>query len=283
MAGGLVTHMEQLVIILLIALISIINWIIQKSKETREKRKLEKRADATGEPVAKQEPGPDATGTETAMRRLREALGLPEEAPPPVIPKRAEPKRVEPERIEPKRMEPKKVERPVSCRSFARPAGSATASSARKKASCRARSASAALAGASQVRISPQDRQAFATRGAETASSDSRTSPVARRFARCGRPFRDSGSTEELARAFASLMNIEFVELREALQERLDVIADHELRARDPRAHLERLKAAASRLDAAIARFPPDAIPSCATFSNGRVTSRHWPGLKPIK
>ena len=79
--------MEQLVIILLIALISIINWIIQKSKETREKRKLEKRADATGEPVAKHEPAPDATGTETAMRRLREALGLPEEAPPPAIPK----------------------------------------------------------------------------------------------------------------------------------------------------------------------------------------------------
>jgi hypothetical protein len=97
--------MEQLVILLLIALISIINWIIQKSKERREKRKLEKRADATGEPVAKQAPAPDATGTETAMRRLREALGLPEEAPPPVIPQRAEPKRVEAERIEPKRRE----------------------------------------------------------------------------------------------------------------------------------------------------------------------------------
>ncbi len=107
--------MEQLVILLLIALISIINWIIQKSKERREKRKLEKRADATGEPVAKHEPAPDATGTETAMRRLREALGLPEEAPPPVIPKRAEPKRVEAERIEPKRMEPKRGERPVPC------------------------------------------------------------------------------------------------------------------------------------------------------------------------
>ena len=107
--------MEQLVIILLIALISIINWIIQKSKERREKRKLEKRADATGEPVAKHEPAPEATGTETAMRRLREALGLPDEAPPPVIPRRAEPKRVEGERIEPKRAEPKKrIERPVS-------------------------------------------------------------------------------------------------------------------------------------------------------------------------
>ena len=53
-------------------------------------------------------------------------------------------------------------------------------------------------------------------------------------------------------------MNRELIELREALQERLDVIADHGLRARDPDAHLQRLKAAASRLDAAIARVRPD-------------------------
>ena len=105
--------MEQLVIILLIALISIINWIVRKSKEAREQRKQEKRADATGEPVAKDRPAPDMT--ETAMRRLREALGLPEDAPPPVIPPRVEPKKVEPERIEPKRVAPRKRgERPVS-------------------------------------------------------------------------------------------------------------------------------------------------------------------------
>ena len=61
-------------------------------------------------------------------------------------------------------------------------------------------------------------------------------------------------------------MNREFVELREALQERLDVIADQELRARDPRAHLERLKAAASRLDAAIARVRPNCDPQLRHF-----------------
>ena len=61
-------------------------------------------------------------------------------------------------------------------------------------------------------------------------------------------------------------MNREFVQLREALQERLGVIADHELRARDPRAHLERLKAAASRLDAAIARVPPNCDPQLRHF-----------------
>ncbi len=61
-------------------------------------------------------------------------------------------------------------------------------------------------------------------------------------------------------------MNTEFVELREALQERLGVIADHELRARDPRAHLERLKAAASRLDTAIARVRPNCDPQLRHF-----------------
>jgi flagellar biosynthesis chaperone FliJ len=52
-------------------------------------------------------------------------------------------------------------------------------------------------------------------------------------------------------------MNAQFLELRDALRERLGVIADHELRDRDPQAHLEHLKAAASRLDAAIAQLPP--------------------------
>ena len=61
-------------------------------------------------------------------------------------------------------------------------------------------------------------------------------------------------------------MNTEFVELREALQERLSVIADHELRARDARAHLECLKAAASRLDAAIARVRPNCDPQLGHF-----------------
>ncbi len=56
-------------------------------------------------------------------------------------------------------------------------------------------------------------------------------------------------------------MNVQFSELRDALRERLDVIADHELRDRDPQAHLERLKSAASRLEAAIAQLPPQCDP----------------------
>jgi hypothetical protein len=53
-------------------------------------------------------------------------------------------------------------------------------------------------------------------------------------------------------------MNAVYSELRDALRERLSVIADHELRDRDPQAHLQRLKSAASRLDAAIADVPPE-------------------------
>jgi hypothetical protein len=53
-------------------------------------------------------------------------------------------------------------------------------------------------------------------------------------------------------------MNALFSELRDALRERVSVIADHELRDRDPQAHLERLKSAASRLDAAVAQLPPE-------------------------
>jgi hypothetical protein len=56
-------------------------------------------------------------------------------------------------------------------------------------------------------------------------------------------------------------MTMVFSELRDALQERLSVVADHELRDRDPQAHLERLKSAASRLDAAIAQLPVQCNP----------------------
>ena len=56
-------------------------------------------------------------------------------------------------------------------------------------------------------------------------------------------------------------MTAGFSELRAALQERLKVVADHDLRDHDPQAHLERLKSAASRLDAAIAQLPSQCDP----------------------
>jgi hypothetical protein len=61
-------------------------------------------------------------------------------------------------------------------------------------------------------------------------------------------------------------MNTEFVELRAALEERLSALADHELRARDPEAHLKGLKSAASRLDAAIAQLPHRCDPQLRHF-----------------
>jgi hypothetical protein len=50
-------------------------------------------------------------------------------------------------------------------------------------------------------------------------------------------------------------------ELREAVQERLAIVADRDLCARDPAAHLEKLKAAAGRLDRLVADLPKDTDP----------------------
>ena len=49
--------------------------------------------------------------------------------------------------------------------------------------------------------------------------------------------------------------------LLEAVNNRLDVVADHAWRDRDPGAHLEGLKAAARRLDALVLNLPADADP----------------------
>ena len=81
--------MEQLVILLLIALISFINWLVKKSAQLREARKLEEGMAKTGEslrghPPPKLEP-PES---EPSFRRLKEALGLPDEALPPALPRR---------------------------------------------------------------------------------------------------------------------------------------------------------------------------------------------------
>lgn len=78
--------MEQLVILVLIGLVSLINWLVQKSAEQREKRKAEAESQGGGElrqaPVRESRP----QGADDAARRLREALGLPddEELPPPL-------------------------------------------------------------------------------------------------------------------------------------------------------------------------------------------------------
>lgn len=50
--------------------------------------------------------------------------------------------------------------------------------------------------------------------------------------------------------------------LRDAVKARLDLVADHAFRDRDPAAHLSALKSAAQRLDAEIAGLPSDADPT---------------------
>jgi hypothetical protein len=58
----------------------------------------------------------------------------------------------------------------------------------------------------------------------------------------------------------------DFSELRAALQARLDVVADHELRDRDAAGHLEKLKGAARRLDEVVAGLPKDVHPQLRHF-----------------
>lgn len=84
--------MEQLVILLVIGIISLVNWLMQRSAEIREQRKAE--AERLGipegnpfqfteeKPAAKTAPEKDPA---REMRKLMEALGLPlEDEEPPV-------------------------------------------------------------------------------------------------------------------------------------------------------------------------------------------------------
>lgn len=54
---------------------------------------------------------------------------------------------------------------------------------------------------------------------------------------------------------------MDYTELRDAVQARLDVVADHGLRDRDAAQHLEKLIAAAQQLDALVANLPRDCDP----------------------
>ncbi len=82
--------MEQLVILLLIALISFINWLVKKSSQLREARKLEQGTAKSGDSLRGEPSRAPEAEPEVSMRRLREALGLPDDAKPPALPKRVE-------------------------------------------------------------------------------------------------------------------------------------------------------------------------------------------------
>jgi hypothetical protein len=75
--------MEQLVILIIIGLISLINWIIQKSAEAKEKAQAKRKADQGGasfQPDASlQREEEQTTDPGEGMRKLMEALGVPME------------------------------------------------------------------------------------------------------------------------------------------------------------------------------------------------------------
>lgn len=83
--------MEQVILLVVIGLISLVNWMIQSSAEARKKRQMQERIDRgetepeqpmaarRSEPIEQEPEGDPAEN----MRRLMEALGLPlEDAPP---------------------------------------------------------------------------------------------------------------------------------------------------------------------------------------------------------
>ena len=57
-----------------------------------------------------------------------------------------------------------------------------------------------------------------------------------------------------------------FESLGSALRKRLDVVADHALRDRDPSAHLEAIKTAHRELESQIAALPPGTDPRLLHF-----------------
>lgn len=83
--------MEQLILLILIGVISLVNWLIQRSGEMREKRRREqamREAEMRGD-APSADPSPAATtqaeDPTESMRRLMEALGLPTESEPPPV------------------------------------------------------------------------------------------------------------------------------------------------------------------------------------------------------
>jgi hypothetical protein len=86
--------MEQLVLLLVIAAISLVNWLIERSAKLREQRRREKDASNQGQPPPVSlpnfpEPSPREE-IEDQMRRMLESFGLPVEDPKP-IPQKPEP------------------------------------------------------------------------------------------------------------------------------------------------------------------------------------------------
>jgi hypothetical protein len=84
--------MEQLILLLLFGGIALIQWLVKKSAEARAQRKLEQQEQHGGPEVFREsreiEPPAQTEDPDASMRRLMEALGLPQEATPPPVPQR---------------------------------------------------------------------------------------------------------------------------------------------------------------------------------------------------
>ena len=89
--------MEQLVILVIIGLISLVNWLVQRSSEIRKQRKLEREQQGIPEgnpflPSEEKSAAPARKDPSEEMRRLMEVLGVPVEEPqresaaPPQLP-----------------------------------------------------------------------------------------------------------------------------------------------------------------------------------------------------
>jgi hypothetical protein len=81
--------MEQLIILVIIGVISLINWLIQKSAEGKERNAAERGEEGDSQTTIQRTPTKSA---ENKMRDLMEALGMPlEEAPPRPLRREAPP------------------------------------------------------------------------------------------------------------------------------------------------------------------------------------------------
>lgn len=69
-----------------------------------------------------------------------------------------------------------------------------------------------------------------------------------------------------------------YKDLRNALEERLAIVADHALRDSDPSSHLEKLKQAGARLDALVKQLPPAADPQLRHYLERQsyLKAREW-------
>ncbi len=81
--------MEQLVILIVIAAISLINWLLQKSAEHKAKKNLTKNEDSSFEssdrPAETVEQPRGWVASDSEVRKFFEALGVPQEDVPPVV------------------------------------------------------------------------------------------------------------------------------------------------------------------------------------------------------